>query len=145
MEIYTIGFTKKSAEEFFETLRQNSIEQLVDVRRHNTSQLAGFAKKRDLVYFLRELLGADYRHEEDLAPTQELLKAFRAKEYTWDEYQEIFLEQLSERRVEEEVAREMFSPKTVLLCSEPTADFCHRRLVVEYLDASWGSVRAVHL
>ena len=145
MEIYTIGFTKKSAEGFFEALKKSGIERLVDVRVNNTSQLAGFTKKRDLVYLLGQVLGADYIHEPLLAPTKELLKAYRAGELTWEEYEVAFLKLLSERQVEQEISRDFFSPRTVLLCSEPTSDFCHRRLVVDHLNRAWGNVQAVHL
>lgn len=145
MEIYTIGFTKKPAENFFESLRQRRIERLVDVRVNNTSQLSGFAKQRDLTYFLRQMVGADYFHQPLLAPTRELLKAYRTDQLTWEQYEVAFLTLLSERKVECEISRDLFSPRTVLLCSEPTADFCHRRLVIEYLDRRWGDVQAVHL
>ncbi len=145
MEIYTIGFTKKSAKDFFEPLKQSGIERLVDVRVNNTSQLAGFTKQRDLAYFIGKLLGADYFHEPLLAPTKELLKAYRTHDLTWDEYEFAFLELLSERRVENEISRKLFAPRTVLLCSEPTSEFCHRRLVINHLDRSWGNVKPVHL
>lgn len=146
MEIYTIGFTRKSAEDFFESLRLNGIERLVDVRANNTSQLAGFTKRSDLVYFLGDLLGADYIHEPLFAPTKGLLKAYRNKNgLTWDEYESSFLDLLSDRQVEVQISKDLFAPRTVLLCSEPTSDFCHRRLVIDYLDRSWGNVQAVHL
>lgn len=145
MEIYTIGFTKKSAEGFFEALKKSGIERLVDVRVNNTSQLAGFTKKRDLVYLLGQLLGADYLHEPLFAPTKELLKGYRAGDVTWEEYEIVFLALLAEREVEREIPRDLFTRRTVLLCSEPTSDFCHRRLVVEYLNRAWGNVQAVHL
>ena len=145
MKIYTIGFTKKTAEDFFETLRHNRIRLLVDVRVNNTSQLAGFAKQGDLVYFLKELVGADYVPEPDLAPTKELLKAYRTKEVTWAEYEQAFMKLLTEREVEKNVTADLFARRTVLLCSEPTPEFCHRRLVIEHLDRFWGNVKAVHL
>lgn len=145
MEIYTIGFTKRKAESFFETLKQSRIRRLVDVRVNNTSQLAGFAKQRDLVYFLRELVEADYVHELRLAPTKELLKAYRTKELTWAEYERAFMELLTEREVEKKVTTDLFARRTVLLCSEPTPEYCHRRLVIDHLDRFWGNVKAVHL
>ena len=145
MEIYTIGFTKKSAEGFFEALKKSGIERLVDVRVNNTSQLAGFTKKRDLVYLLGQLLGADYLHEPLFAPTKELLKGYRAGDVTWEEYEMVYLALLAEREVEREIPRDLFTRRTVLLCSEPTSDFCHRRLVIEYLNRAWGNVQAVHL
>jgi len=145
MEIYTIGFTRKSAEGFFELLKQNSVKRLVDVRANNTSQLHGFAKGGDLIYFLRDLVGADYVHEPVLAPTKELLKSYRNKELTWAEYEEAFIDLLSQREVEKNVSTEVFARRTVLLCSEPTPEFCHRRLVIDHLDRYWGDVKAVHL
>ena len=146
LDIYTIGFTRKSAEEFFTKLQDNRIERLVDVRVNNTSQLAGFAKREDLRYFLRVLVSVDYVHEPLLAPTKELLKAYRGGEKAWDEYESDFLDLMSERSVEKEIPRALFTERRVaLLCSEPTAERCHRRLVVEYLDREWRNIRAVDL
>jgi len=145
MKIYTIGFTKRPAEEFFESLNAIGIGRLVDVRLNNTSQLAGFAKRADLAYFLRVIVGAEYIHEPLLAPTKQLLKAYRDGDVNWNDYEFAFLNLMSERRIEIEVSRDLFNVPTVLLCSEPTPDRCHRRLVVDYLDQTWGNVRAVHL
>ena len=145
MEIYTIGFTKKTAAEFFESLKRHEIERLVDVRVNNTSQLAAFAKRDDLIYFLEELVGADYVHEPLLAPTRELLKAYRDGDLDWDSYEAAFMELMAERRIEDVIPTELFEKRTVLLCSEPTPERCHRRLVVEYLDRAWGDVKAIDL
>jgi uncharacterized protein (DUF488 family) len=145
MEIYTIGFTRKSAADFFEPLKKHGIKRLVDVRANNTSQLAGFTKRDDLAYFLRELVDADYLHETMLAPTPELLKDYRNGKISWEEYEQLFLRLLGERRVEDALRPQFFSQPTVLLCSEATAERCHRRLIVEYLDRAWGEVQAVHL
>jgi len=117
----------------------------VDVRVSNNSQLAGFAKKLDLAYLLRELVGADYHHEPLLAPTKALLKDYRTKQLDWGQYEAAFVNLLSERKIEDEIPGDLFLPRTVLLCSEPTPAFCHRRLVVEYLNGSWGDVQAVDL
>lgn len=145
MDIFTVGFTKKPAREFFGLLQEHGIVRLVDVRLNNTSQLAGFAKRDDLEYFLQELVGASYEHETLLAPTAELLKAYRKKEKSWEEYEREFLELMAERQVEKAIPPELFKERTVLLCSENKPDQCHRRLVVEYLDRTWGDVRAIHL
>jgi uncharacterized protein (DUF488 family) len=145
VEIYTIGFAGRSAESFFEALKAAGIDRLIDVRLNNTSQLAGFTKKADLEYFLREICGADYVHETVLAPTEELLKAYRSKAISWDEYERRFWSLMAERRIEERLAPSLFATKAVLLCSEKTADHCHRRLIVEYLDRKWGEVRGIDL
>jgi uncharacterized protein (DUF488 family) len=145
VEIYTIGFTKKTAAEFFEALRRAGIRRLIDVRLNNTSQLAAFAKRDDLEYFLREICGAEYRHEPVLSPTQEILDAYKHKEIGWDEYETRFRALLAERAVERTVDRQMFDVPAVLLCSEPQADRCHRRVAAEHLAAHWGDVRIVHL
>ncbi|MFB6194036.1 MAG: DUF488 family protein [Halobaculum sp.] len=145
MEIYTIGFTKKGAEEFFGLLEEAGIERLVDTRLRNRSQLAGFAKRDDLIYFLDNLLGVAYEHRETLAPTEELLDAWRNDEIGWDAYEDRFFDLMDERSIERELEPETFERPTVLLCSEHEPDHCHRRLVVEYLDRTWGDVEAVHL
>jgi uncharacterized protein (DUF488 family) len=145
MEIYTVGFTKHTAEEFFESLKGAGIEQLIDVRLNNSSQLAGFAKRDDLRYFLQRICGAEYIHEPSLAPTQGLLDAFKKQKGTWDAYEEGFLELMTQRRIEDRLPRSLFDRRAVLLCSEPTPERCHRRLVVEYLNERWGDITAVHL
>jgi uncharacterized protein (DUF488 family) len=145
MEIYTIGFAKKSAEQFFEAIRREQIQQLVDVRIHNSSQLAGFTKSGDLPYFLDRLCDASYRHEPLLAPTAELLSSYRSKQIKWEQYEVEFLRLLESRHVESVMSREEFEKKSILLCSEATASKCHRRLVVEYLARFWPDVTAKHL
>jgi len=115
------------------------------VRLHNSSQLAGFSKRDDLMYFLRTICDADYHHEPLLAPAPELFDAYKKRHGSWETYERGFLALLAERRVEERVDRRLFAVPTVLLCSEPTAEHCHRRLVLEYLGQHWGDVRAVHL
>ncbi len=145
MEIYTIGFAQKSAESFFTTLKQAGIKRLLDIRLNNTSQLAAFTKKDDLAYFLREICGIEYLHEPLLAPTQEILDAFKKEKGSWEDYERRFLAVIAERQVESKLARSLFEVPTVLLCSEPTPEHCHRRLVVEYLKEKWGEVEARHL
>jgi uncharacterized protein (DUF488 family) len=145
MEIYSIGFTQKSASEFFGALKTQGIERLLDVRLNNTSQLAAFAKQADLAYFLREICGAAYEHEPLLAPTQEMLDAFKKRKGSWDAYEEAFLALMQGRNIESAINRESFMRRTVLLCSEPTAEHCHRRLVLEYLQRHWEGMEIHHL
>jgi uncharacterized protein (DUF488 family) len=118
---------------------------LIDVRLNNTSQLAGFAKRDDLQYFLRELCRAEYRHEPTLAPTKEILDAYKKKQLSWEQYEICFLDLLMERAAENAVDRRLFDVPAVLLCSEPSPQRCHRRLAAEYLAGKWGGVEIVHL
>jgi uncharacterized protein (DUF488 family) len=145
VEIYTIGFTKKSAEQFFGALRKAGIKRLIDIRLNNSSQLAGFTKQDDLAFFLREICEAEYMHELILAPTKEILEGYKQGKITWEEYERRFKILISERRVEAFINKNLFNVGTVLLCSEPNADKCHRRLVAEYLKDKWGDVRVIHL
>jgi uncharacterized protein (DUF488 family) len=145
MEIYTIGFAKKSAEAFFGALRKAGIKRLVDIRLNNTSQLAGFTKRDDLKFFLKELCNSEYIHEPLLAPTPEILNSYKKKKISWQEYEQRFLELMAERKIEEKIDRSLFNGPTVLLCSEPKADRCHRRLVLEYLQNNWGNLKIIHL
>lgn len=146
MEIFTIGFTQTAAEDFFARLKAHRIERLLDVRLSNSSQLAGFAKRDDLAYFLRELLGADYEHAPLLAPSQEIFDDYRKrKSISWPEFEERFLALMRDRRIEQELDPADFEARTVLLCSEATPERCHRRLVVEYLSDHWPVLNAVHL
>ena len=145
MEIFTIGFTKKTAAEFFGILQRNGIKRLVDVRLNNVSQLAGFSKRDDLEYFLREICAAEYVHEPLLAPTQEMLDAYKKAKGKWSDYEKEFLALMAERRIDKEIDPALFAEPAVLLCSEPTAEHCHRRLVVEYLQSKWDNVQCTHL
>jgi len=145
MEIYTIGFTQTTAERFFGRLKQAGVGRLLDVRLNNSSQLAGFAKARDLPYFLRELIGATYEHEPLLAPTKELLDAYKKQGGSWGDYERRFLALIAERRIEAALDRESFATPTALLCSEADPEHCHRRLVCDYLAEHWSGTTAVHL
>ena len=145
MEIFTIGFTQSSAEHFFGRIKQAGIKRLVDVRLNNVSQLAAFAKRDDLMFFLRELCGVDYVHEPLLAPTQEMLDRYKKLKGEWSDYEREFLELLRQRKIETALTRSDFETPSVLLCSEATAEHCHRRLVVEYLQQKWDNIEIVHL
>ncbi|OPC80377.1 hypothetical protein B4N89_04940 [Embleya scabrispora] len=144
MKLYTIGFTKKSAEKFFGLLQGAGVTALVDVRLNNVSQLSGFAKRDDLRYFLSALCGAHYSHRTELAPTQEMLDAYKKQGVGWAAYEERFLGLMKVRRIEDVVPREALD-NAVLLCSEETAHHCHRRLVAEYLARHWNDVTIEHL
>ncbi len=142
--IFTIGYTKKNARNFFELLRKADAIRVVDIRLNNVSQLAGFTKRDDLRFFLKEILGIDYSHQPDMAPTKDILDGYRKKKITWAQYEQKFIELLNTRRVQDLVTPE-FMDKACLLCSEPTPDQCHRRLVAEYLKSKWGKVEIHHL
>ncbi|MFN3740364.1 MAG: DUF488 family protein [Thermodesulfovibrionales bacterium] len=133
MKIYTIGYTKKTAEEFFNTLRKHKICQIVDIRENNTSQLAGFTKRDDLRFFAKEILQASYIHLPELAPDKEI-RRFYKRNKNWQEYVENFLKLMGNRHIPEKFKdREVFIFPFVLLCSESSPDNCHRRLIAELL------------
>lgn len=115
------------------------------MRLNNASQLSGFARRADLPFFLEKLCGAEYLHEPRLAPTREILDAYRKGGVGWSVYEMEFTSLLRERRVEETLDRKLFDVPTVLLCSEDRPEHCHRRLIVEYLDRAWGGIQTVHL
>jgi len=144
MKVFTIGFTKKSARQFFELLRDSGAKCVVDVRLNNVSQLAGFAKKDDLAYFLREICRIDYVHLPELAPTQEMLDEYKKQGGDWKTYETRFLALMKQRRIEVTVPKEIIADGC-LLCSEDKAHHCHRRLVAEYLKQHWDDVDIAHL
>ncbi|MFE2754597.1 DUF488 family protein [Actinosynnema sp. NPDC059335] len=144
MNIFTIGFTRKSAARFFGLLRGSGARALVDVRLNNVSQLAGFAKRDDLAFFLSELCGMSYAHRPDLAPTQDMLDAYKKQGLGWASYEHRFLELMRDRRVRDVLPRELVD-NAVLLCSEDQPHHCHRRLVAEHLAEHWGDVAVHHL
>jgi len=144
MILYTIGFTKKSAETFFGLLKQPGLERIIDVRYNNTSQLAGFTKRDDLAFFLRRLRGLDYVYLPELAPTKESRDAYMKRGGDWEAYIAAYRALLDERCVAETLDKSLFDGGC-LLCSEATADHCHRRLLAEYLAEHWGHIEIVHL
>ena len=132
MIIYTVGFTKRTAKEFFETLRESGARHLLDIRLHNTSQLAGFTKRDDLRYFLEKVVGMEYHELPVLAPDGAALSEYR-KSGDWASFEECYLSTVRQRQVERQVDPALFEEGAVLLCSEATPDRCHRRLAAEYL------------
>lgn len=144
MKIFTIGFTRKSARDFFGKLKRPDITRLVDVRLNNVSQLAGFTKRDDLRFFTEAICGIEYVHLPQLAPTQAMLDAYRKAKGDWATYERQFLELMSQRKIEAELQQEIINGGC-LLCSEEKPDRCHRRLVAEYLDAKWGNVEIEHI
>ena len=143
MKLYTIGFTKSSAVHFFERIKRAGAKRLVDVRLNNISQLAGFAKRDDLNYFLSELCRIPYQHETKLAPTKAILDRYKKEKGAWEHYETAFLSLMSERRIEN-MDRAVFED-ACLLCSEDKPHHCHRRLVAEYLREKWGNLEIIHL
>ncbi|PKH01864.1 hypothetical protein CXF72_14360 [Psychromonas sp. MB-3u-54] len=135
MDIFTIGFTKKNAETFFTFLKEAKISTLLDVRLNNVSQLAGFAKRDDLKFFLKELCGTDYIHTPELAPTKEMLRSYKKGDMSWEKYEDKFLDLMSQRQIEK-IVKPTLLDHGCLLCSEHEPHLCHRRLVVEYLNES---------
>ena len=146
MKIFTIGFTQKFASEFFDKIKNNNIELLIDIRLNNVSQLAGFAKGRDLKYFLKEICNCDYTHDDMFAPTKELLDNYRAKKISWEDYEQIFKSIIKERKIDEHF-KKLYSTKSrvCLLCTEPTPEKCHRRLVGEYLNKHINDIEIIHI
>lgn len=146
MKIYTIGFTQKSAREFFNKIKTNGAKLLIDIRLNNVSQLAGFAKGKDLEYFLKEICNCEYAHDDVFAPTKELLENYRAGKVSWQQYEEIFAKIMTSRQIEERFKRLYAKYENIcLLCSEPTAEKCHRRLVAEYLQKHCDNIEIIHI
>ncbi|NEQ40739.1 MAG: DUF488 domain-containing protein [Okeania sp. SIO3I5] len=144
IELFTIGFTKRTAQDFFENLTKSKVKCVIDARFNNVSQLAGFAKRKDLEYFLKVICNIEYIHILDLAPTKELLDDYKKKKITWDTYEEIFNNLIKEREIEKKVSPQLLD-RGCLLCSEAKPDYCHRRLVAEYLNQEWGNIKVCHL
>ncbi|MPQ30548.1 DUF488 domain-containing protein [Clostridium estertheticum] len=149
MKLYTIGFTKKSASEFFTLLKNNNIRVLVDIRLNNVSQLAGYTKRKDLEYFLTELLSIRYIHDLNLAPTKQILDDYKKKVISWEQYEKSYIELLNERNIQDNL-NEKYNKNfenVCLLCSESTPENCHRRLAAEYIKKLYSEldIEIVHL
>ncbi len=141
--LFTIGFTKKSAEEFFGMLRDAGVRRVLDVRLNNTSQLAGFAKRDDLAFFLREIDGIEYAEVPVLMPTQDIIDLARKKK-DWAKFEQRYRRLIQDRRAEDSVERTALH-RGCLLCSEDQPDHCHRRIAAEYLADCLGDVAVTHL
>ena len=144
MQIFTIGFTKKTAEQFFDRIKKAGVSRIVDARLNNVSQLAGFTKKEDLKYFAKSIANIDYVHIPLLAPTQEILDEYKKNRCDWRVYETLFLELMQYRKIEEKIAPDVIDGGC-LLCSEDKSTNCHRRLVAEYLKSKWTDVNITHL
>jgi uncharacterized protein (DUF488 family) len=144
MKVFTIGFTKKSAETFFTRLQRAQVKRLVDVRLDNVSQLAGFTKRDDLRYFTKAICSIDYLHVPELAPTQDMLNTYKKEKGDWAIYERRFLELMRERQIERTIDRGLIDGGC-LLCSEEKPHHCHRRLVAEYLKQHWGNLEIEHI
>ena len=146
MKLYTIGFTQKSAREFFNKVKNYNIDLLIDIRLNNVSQLAGFAKGKDLEYFLKEICSCEYAHDAVFAPTKDLLDNYRANKTSWKEYEDVFAKIMTDRQIEVRF-KKLYSnyEKICLLCTEPTAEQCHRRLVAEYLQKHFDDIEINHI
>jgi uncharacterized protein (DUF488 family) len=144
MKVFTIGFTRKSAREFFEKMQRPGLARVVDVRLNNVSQLAGFSKREDLKFFCEAILSIGYLHLPELAPTQAMLDGYKKNHGSWLDYEKRFLGLMAERKVEDTLARRVIDGGC-LLCSEATPENCHRRLVAEYLQSKWEDVEIEHI
>jgi len=144
INLFTIGFTQKSAEQFFETLLKAGVQRIIDTRLNNVSQLAGFAKRKDLEYFLRKIGNIEYIHILDLAPTKDILDAYKKNGGAWDTYEKQFVDLMVKRQIEKKVSPDILNGGC-LLCSEAKPHNCHRRLVAEYLNEKWGNLKICHL
>jgi uncharacterized protein (DUF488 family) len=144
IRVYTIGFTQKSAQQFFELLETARIRRMIDTRLNNVSQLAGFAKRTDLAYFLGKIARIEYVHCLDLAPTQEILDDYKKKKGEWQIYEQKFLQLMGDRQIEKTLSPSLLDG-SCLLCSEAKPHHCHRRLVAEYLQQQWGNLEIHHL
>jgi uncharacterized protein YeaO (DUF488 family) len=144
MKLFTIGFTGKSAEDFFSVLTKNKVNTIIDIRLNNNGMFANFTKKENFPYFLRQLAGIDYIEMKSCAPTKELLNNLTNEEITWGEYKKQYLKLLKEREVEKEFTKKILN-RACLLCAEPEPDYCHRKLLAEYLSKHFDGIVMEHL
>ncbi len=144
IDLFTIGFTKKNARQFFELLSKAKIRLIIDTRLNNTSQLAGFTKRSDLEYFLKTIGNIDYVHILDFAPTKDILDEYKKKKGSWEDYEKKFIKLMNERKIEKKISTDRLN-LSCLLCSEAKPHNCHRRLVAEYLNQKLGNINISHL
>ncbi|MGD9567064.1 MAG: DUF488 family protein [Sedimentibacter sp.] len=146
-KLYTIGFTKKSAQKFFELLEMNNVNTIIDIRLNNTSQLSGFAKYPDIKFFLKRVCNIDYLHDLQFSPTEDILKNYKKKVYTWQDYVEHFENLMIERKIDKHIINnysDCLEKNYCLLCSEDTPENCHRSLVSDKFNKIF-SIELKHL
>ena len=145
MNLFSIGFTQKNAEEFFGLLKDNNIDCLIDIRLNPNGQLSRFAFEKDLPYFLDKLAnGCKYAHRVDLAPQNELLKEVRTKGSEMSKNYKLFEIEFNKYLEDKSNIKnfvEQFKGfnNVALLCSEHTTEKCHRRLVSDMLIKYFGN------
>lgn len=144
INLYTIGFTKKTAQQFFETLVNSGVKRVIDTRLNNVSQLAGFAKRKDLEYFLKSIANIEYVHILDMAPTKDILDEYKKNKGDWETYEQKFLQLIGDRQIEKQISPQLLEDGC-LLCSEAKPHHCHRRLVAEYLSDKLEDISIHHL
>ncbi len=145
LKLFTIGFTGSAAEHFFGCIKQAGVKKVIDTRLWAGSQLSGFAKKKDLPYFLKELAGAAYEYREELAPSEDILKAYQDKRISWDDYEVQYMQLIRHRNIAQILSPEEVS-ESCFLCACKTEHHCHRRLLAEYLQREWDRpIEIVHL
>lgn len=144
INLFTIGFTKKTAEQFFSLLQQSGIKTIIDTRLNNVSQLAGFTKRKDLEFFLKQIANIDYVHILDLAPTKDILDEYKKNKGEWAIYEQKYLQLITQRKIEVKLSDDLLN-QSCLLCSEAKPHHCHRRLIAEYLNRKRGNVNICHL
>ena len=145
-KIFTIGSTRKTAEDFFELLKSEGVTKIIDVRLNNTSQLLGFAKYPDIEYFTKKILNGEYFHDKKFAPSEKILSRYKKNIINWDDYEREFAELMNYRDIDVYIADKYAGQENYcLLCTEPTPEYCHRRLVAEKIKEVLEDVEIVHL
>lgn len=145
-KIFTIGFTRKTAEEFFDTLEDNGVTKIIDIRFNNTSQLLGFSKYPDIEYLTRKILKGEYFHDRHFAPSEKILVRYKKNVIDWDEYEKEFADLMDYRDIDNYIADKYFDQENYcLLCAEVSPENCHRRLVAEKIRDVLGDVEIIHL
>lgn len=144
MEVYTAGFTKWLAEDFFEKLNALNINKLIDIRLRPNSQLSGFTREVNFSYFLKKLSHVEYEHQINLAPTKELLNRRRKNNLSWPEFESEYLNLLTED-ILEYCFKEISKQNILFLCSESEPQFCHRRVLTDKLLSLNSELKVTHL
>jgi uncharacterized protein (DUF488 family) len=144
IKLFTIGFAGKSAERFFQLLRDNGVQKIIDTRLYPSSQLSGFAKGKDLKFFLKEVANISYEHKIDFAPTEDLLSRYRSKQLNWKQYESEYIAILKERDVTKSLNPQALH-QSCLLCSEHSPENCHRKQLAEYLANQLNGISIIHL
>ncbi len=135
MNLFTLSAYETTAEQFFETLKKQKADLVLDVRLRNTNQLCGFTKEKDLAYFVHNIAGAQYVHDLLFAPDSDLLDVYTKHVIDWNGYRQAYLSEMEERNARSVFAQKYQQYASICILGTATSHRrSHSEALLEYLE-----------